>query len=275
MKNKGFTLIELLAVIVILAIIALITVPVVINIINNAKKGAAEDSTYGVIESAKLYWTSNQSTSLGADSNITFTCNESGVCSSNGSVLEMTGTKPTGGKVKIINGVVSVENLKFGEYYCNSNDNGKVTCSKEGSSEGNDQYVYSTSISGYNPSDPSTISDTKPTDRDTYLRYELTDGELLESTMPEVCYYNENHGGELCLKHNEFNVTMQKVKEYFEYNENPSNCSAVEDDYIYCTYIFNGFVEVMVSDYYGYATINGSGELGCMVREFEGTTTTK
>lgn len=37
MKKKGFTLIELLAVIVILAIISLIAVPIVINIINDAK----------------------------------------------------------------------------------------------------------------------------------------------------------------------------------------------------------------------------------------------
>ena len=36
--KKGFTLIELLAVIVILAVIALIATPIVINIINNAKK---------------------------------------------------------------------------------------------------------------------------------------------------------------------------------------------------------------------------------------------
>ena len=44
MKNKGFTLIELLAVIVILAIIALIATPIVLNIINNAKKESNERS---------------------------------------------------------------------------------------------------------------------------------------------------------------------------------------------------------------------------------------
>ena len=51
MKNKkGFTLIELLAVIVILAIIALIATPIILNMIENAKKGAAKDSAYGYIE---------------------------------------------------------------------------------------------------------------------------------------------------------------------------------------------------------------------------------
>ena len=43
-KKKGFTLIELLAVIVILAIISLIAVPIVINIINDAKKESLQRS---------------------------------------------------------------------------------------------------------------------------------------------------------------------------------------------------------------------------------------
>ena len=46
--KKGFTLIELLAVIVILAVIALIAIPIVMNIIEDAKKNSA-------INSAKLY----------------------------------------------------------------------------------------------------------------------------------------------------------------------------------------------------------------------------
>ena len=44
MSNKGFTLIELLAVIVILAIIALIATPIILGIINNAKKESQERS---------------------------------------------------------------------------------------------------------------------------------------------------------------------------------------------------------------------------------------
>ena len=44
MKKQGFTLIELLAVIVILAIIALIAVPLVLNIISDAKKSADKRS---------------------------------------------------------------------------------------------------------------------------------------------------------------------------------------------------------------------------------------
>lgn len=52
MKNnkKGFTLVELLAVIVILAIIALIATPIILNVIDNAKEGAAKNSAYGYID---------------------------------------------------------------------------------------------------------------------------------------------------------------------------------------------------------------------------------
>ena len=53
MKN-GFTLIELLAAIIILAIIALIAVPIVLNIINDTKERAFEQSINGIVKSATL-----------------------------------------------------------------------------------------------------------------------------------------------------------------------------------------------------------------------------
>ena len=55
-SNKGFTLIELLAVIVILAIIALIATPLTINVINDAKAKADENSAHGVMDGARLYY---------------------------------------------------------------------------------------------------------------------------------------------------------------------------------------------------------------------------
>mgnify|MGYP004623905407 CR=1 FL=1 len=57
MRNKkGFTLIELLAVIIILAVIALIATPIVLNVIDSARKSANKDSAYGLLDSAKLYY---------------------------------------------------------------------------------------------------------------------------------------------------------------------------------------------------------------------------
>ena len=62
MKNKkGFTLIELLAIIVILAIIAVITVPIILNIIENSKKGAATDSAYGYKDAIEKFYASKLS----------------------------------------------------------------------------------------------------------------------------------------------------------------------------------------------------------------------
>ena len=53
-RYQGFTLIELLAVIVILAVIALIATPLIMNVINDAKKGAARDAGYNVIKAGEL-----------------------------------------------------------------------------------------------------------------------------------------------------------------------------------------------------------------------------
>ena len=53
-SKKGFTLIELLAVIVVLAIIALIATPMVLNIIDEAKKGAAKNSAYAYIHAVEM-----------------------------------------------------------------------------------------------------------------------------------------------------------------------------------------------------------------------------
>lgn len=52
-KNKAFTLIELLAVILILGIIALIAIPMVLNVIKDAKKGALKDTASKILNAAE------------------------------------------------------------------------------------------------------------------------------------------------------------------------------------------------------------------------------
>ena len=131
-NKKGFTLIELLAVIVILAIIALITVPVVINIINNAKKGAAEDSTYGAMEAAKLFWVQNNVENT--ETTVTFTYDENGKVwkTADNKELLISGSKPTGDSeayIKVVNGKAEVKDIVFGAFTCNTEANSeKVTC---------------------------------------------------------------------------------------------------------------------------------------------------
>ena len=67
-NNMAFTLIELLAIIVILAIIAVITVPIILNIIDNSKRGAATDSAYGYKNAVEKFYVTN----LSIDSNFNF-----------------------------------------------------------------------------------------------------------------------------------------------------------------------------------------------------------
>jgi len=57
-NKKGFTLIELLAVIIIIGIIALIAVPKMANVIKDSKKKTFESSANGLVESAKIYYSS-------------------------------------------------------------------------------------------------------------------------------------------------------------------------------------------------------------------------
>ena len=59
MNKKGFTLIELLAVIVVIAIVSLISIPIVLNIIETARKGAIKSSAIGLMEAADIYYAKN------------------------------------------------------------------------------------------------------------------------------------------------------------------------------------------------------------------------
>ena len=127
MKNKkGFTLIELLAVIVVLAIIALIATPIVMNTIKNAKKGAAErtaDNYIKQVETAvagsRIDGTkiSNGIYNIQPDGNL---CPASG-CGENDKdkiTIDMSGNKPTSGKIKIFNSEVLQDGTKLvvGDY---------------------------------------------------------------------------------------------------------------------------------------------------------------
>ena len=91
MKRKGFTLIELLAVIVILAVVALISMPLVLNTIDKAKKGAAIESANGVISAAENKYMSSMITGE-TDTRFDFP---------NDTKLSIKGTKPTSGTVLV------------------------------------------------------------------------------------------------------------------------------------------------------------------------------
>ena len=108
-KKKGFTLIELLAVIVILAIIALIATPIVLNLINIARKGAFSRSADGVLKASKLYYTSSLVEDI-TPTEITFKCNNIECISFEKSIkLDVDGNMGTGDVTITEDGKVSFE----------------------------------------------------------------------------------------------------------------------------------------------------------------------
>ena len=119
MKNKnGFTLIELLAVIVVLAVVALITVPVILNVIERVRKESYRDSVYGIMESGRLFLTTNMG-SINENEEIIFTCDGS-KCSGNKGELSFKGIVPESGNIYISgNGLIEIESLYNGKYYAN------------------------------------------------------------------------------------------------------------------------------------------------------------
>lgn len=130
MKNnkKGFTLVELLAVIVILAIIALIATPIILNVIDNAKEGAAKNSAYGYIDALEKAnaqeilknsevtvlndtYTISESgkvVAYGSDKSKTMSVNFKGDAPTDGGTLTYTNGKLTGGSITVSGKAFSV-----------------------------------------------------------------------------------------------------------------------------------------------------------------------
>ena len=136
-KKNGFTLIELLAVIVILAIIALIATPIILNLINEARKGAAKDSAYGVKKTSQLYYQQILlSDESGIRNDILVSFNNETINIQNGKEnieFNLDGTKPSDGEVTITTeGKVSGEVVING-FLCTIPVEGKITCEKANS----------------------------------------------------------------------------------------------------------------------------------------------
>ena len=164
-RKKGFTLIELLAIIVILAVIAVITVPIILNIIENSKKGAASDSAYGYKDAVqKNYLSKFPNESLDGD----YLINSDGdLTNSEGEVIhdiEVSGTIPSGGYLNIQKNVVVTGCIQIDEYAVNVLDGRmqepqKTTCGEQ-ELEAPDPIVYNCSDSNYTPDNESWFTTT-------------------------------------------------------------------------------------------------------------------
>ena len=123
-KNKGFTLVELLAVIVILALIALIATPIILNVINDAKKQAAKDSAYGYMDAVEKYIVSSELEDKSIKDG-TYTVEDL-----NSMGVSVKGSIPDNGTIKIESGSVKSYDIGIDGYAVSNGEVGKVSTTK-------------------------------------------------------------------------------------------------------------------------------------------------
>ena len=138
-KNKGFTLVELLAVIVILALVALIATPIILNVINDAKKQAAKDSAYGYMDAVEKYIVSSEleGKSINDGTYRVEDLNNMGV--------SVKGSTPDNGNIEIKNSSVKSYDIGIDGYEVNNGEVKKVSTTK---SFKNGTAVYYNPVSG-------------------------------------------------------------------------------------------------------------------------------
>ena len=148
-KKNAFTLIELLAIIVILAIIAVITVPIILNIIENSRKGAATDSAYGYKDSVNKFYIAELQNHNKLKLDGTYTVKSDGSLepttdntfefgdSEYGDSLDVqvSGTIPSSGKLRYSNNVLNAGCLVIGDYKITFGTDGKVNETVKGDCE--------------------------------------------------------------------------------------------------------------------------------------------
>ena len=123
-KNKGFTLVELLAVIVILALIALIATPIILNVINDAKKQAAKDSAYGYMDAVEKYIVSSELEDKSIKDG-TYSVEEL-----NSMGVSVKGSTPDNGNIEIKNKEVKSYDIGIDGYVVSNGEVDKVSTTK-------------------------------------------------------------------------------------------------------------------------------------------------
>ena len=113
--NNAFTLIELLAIIVILAIIAVITIPIILNVVDNAKRGSVIDSAHGYKDAIQKFYVQKLYEDQGFELDGTYM-----VSNLKGMGLTVDGSEPTDDSwVAIRDDEVYDFSLKFDDYVAN------------------------------------------------------------------------------------------------------------------------------------------------------------
>ena len=117
MRKKGFTLIELLAVIVILAILALITVPIVLKLVNNARRDSSVRSAENYLDGVKKAVMNDAINSEAEIDECEIQSDGNLICNGNVPLtIDVDGKKPTSGTINFSGGTISdVTDIRFGK----------------------------------------------------------------------------------------------------------------------------------------------------------------
>ena len=273
LNKNAFTLIELLAIIVILAIIAVITVPIILNIIENSRKGAATDSAYGYKDAInKTYVTElSKPNQEGLKLNGTYEVQSDGtlvpadgysfgVTNYNTLPVSLSGEKPTSGTLTYSNNVLTSGTIVIGDYTV-TYSNGSFAAVKTGAASNEQgsggqaeeqentipQYVYS---SDYENAHLTSVEDEygsteKPVTTNegdgVYLRYRVVNDTLI--TPPDTCIndVSRTEKGELCLTYGagnfENNTTL--IKDFFNINDSEIVNGSYNNNGVECTFDSN------------------------------------
>ena len=127
------------------------------------------------------------------------------------------------GWLYLVEGEIDSYSLKIGAYIVTlSNENTTITKGENPVAPPLPQYGYKTFDTENKVGTEITIgtSGYDTTGKNVYLKYELTNGVVTNGTIPEACMYSDTLEEELCLKHDEYATSEQKIKDYFGYNSN-------------------------------------------------------
>ncbi len=237
MNKKGFTLIELLAVIVILAIIALITAPIILGVIENARKDSAKDKAWGTINAVKIAYTQDQTkdSSYKIGDPVTFNNKKASVGTTE---VKASGELPESGTVTIRNdGSIIAVGLKFKDYTCstvksetdNTIDPNNMVCVKGDSQVPTSNIVYRYTEdglrTGYSIETVETTTDPTTLGKKYYLKHEINSENKI--TASYVCFVTDTEhciqGGDGGAAYETNKTLLQSQEQWF--NNNGGNCS--------------------------------------------------
>ena len=219
-KKKAFTLIELLAIIVILSIIAVITVPIILEIVENSKKGAIKDSAYGYLDAINK----NYLEKLSDDVTHQF---PSGIYDVSGGILikgaetldiNVSGRKPTGGYISITNRVIS-GCLQYDEYKIEM-ENGGMGSAEKGICIKSLGFAKDLLISN-----PEGVT---ASEKSSYVNYIDKNGNTI---LSRVLYNDETHGVQIISFGSVQNVILGKVDPIYKDEEGVTELIIAQNSY--------------------------------------------